>query len=142
MGNLATHASCFNTNNPRKKCPQILNSFYRMLGFFMRCSLLQKLRHARTKPRYWLPPDCSCAGSRRYYRRGVTIRISAHLHTSHITNTLKNTSHYHHITHYNKHDTPQDTSNPSSLSFTRDNFWTGLQRTPARDRDTKQEIRN
>ena len=109
---------------------------------FMRCSLLQKLRHARTKPRYWLPPDCSCAGSQRYYRRGVTIRISAHLHTSHITNTLKNTSHYHHITHYNKHDTPQDTSNPSSLSFTRDTFWTRLQRTLARDRDTKQEIRN
>ena len=87
---------------------------------FMRCSLLQKLRHARTKPRYWLPPDCSCAGSRRYYRRGVTIRISAHLHTSHITNTHDTTTTSHttttNMTHHKTHLIPARCLSPVTPS--------------------------
>ena len=135
----ATHARCFNTNNPRKKCPQILNSFYRMLGFLwdVRCYKSWGMQEQNRGIGFLLT---AAARGRGVTTAGASLSEYQHTSTHHTLQTHLNT---HHITHYNnKHDTPQDTSNPGSLPFTRDTFWTGLQRTPARDRDTKQEIRN
>ena len=99
---LATHASCFYTNNPRKKCPQILNSFYRMLGFLwdVRCYKSWGMQEQNRGIGFLL--TAAARG------RGVTIAgasLSEYQHTS---------THHTLQTHLKTHDTLPDTSHTTT----------------------------